>query len=130
MPTTSPDVTTATDSTGEERRGRLDEAHRLLLNGEAIGEEAITSVVEAWTQFVRAFLPGILTEPARALDLAFELAQQAMSLQRRFVRELVGSVQLTLADAASDQPFGGRSLDGTGSNRSGQSRPPATRSAA
>ena len=132
MPTTSPDVTSGSESTNstEERRGRLDEAHRLLLHGEAIGEEAIGSVVEAWTQLVRAFLPSIVTEPARALDLAFDLAQHAMSLQRRLMRELVGSLQLTLAEAASDQHFGNRALDGSGPGRSGQSRPPATRTAA
>lgn len=107
MPTTSPDVSTsstgsASSSLVDERRERIDDAHRSLQAGEAMGEEAIATMVDAWSGFVRAFLPGVLTDPVRALDLAFELLQQSINLQRRLLRELMGTVQTAMAEAASD----------------------------
>jgi len=100
---------------GDERRSRLDEAHRSLRSVETTGEEVISSMVNAWTEVVRAFLPGILTEPARAVDIAFEFVQQTINLQRRLVQEILGSVQLALGEAAADQPLAERD----GADRSG-----------
>lgn len=112
MPTTTTDSPTRSGSTSEERTDRLDEAYRSLQASEAVSEEAVTSMIHSLSEFVRALLPGVVTEPARALDLTFELVQRAVDLQRRIVREVVGSVQVAMADMAADQPYGERSLNG------------------
>ena len=109
MPTTSPDVGNRTTTDSDNRRDNLDEAHRSMQRGEAFGEEAVASMVSALSELVRAFMPGIVTEPVRTLDNVFEAVQQVISLQRRLVRELMANAQLAMADAASDEPYWTRS---------------------
>lgn len=122
MATTSPDVSPRTSAVNNGGIDRLGQAHRSLRSGEAIGEEAIASMVTAGTEFVRAFLPAIVTEPVRTLDIIFEFVQQSVSLQRRLMRELLGSVQVAMADAASDQPLGTAGAGGESAPPSDSSR--------
>ena len=126
----APTMSRAAVNNGDDGRSRLDEAHRSLRTVETTGEEVISSLVTAWSEVVRAFLPAVLTEPARAVDIAFEFVQQSINIERRLVQEIVGSVQLALGDVAADRPLGGggEADDSAGSARAG--RRGATRSAA
>ena len=126
VPTATTEVSNSRPAIKEAGSGRLEEAHRSLQASLSSGEEAVASAVGAWSEFLRAFLPGVVTEPARTLDLVFEFVQQSLSLQRRLVRELVVSVQAAMAEAAIDQPWDGSRAGGNEGSR----RPASARTAA
>ena len=117
MPTATTENTTKSPSAHDGRQDALDAAHRALLDGESTGGEAIAGTVHALTELTRALLPGIVMQPARALDVFFQFLQQSLTLQRRMLHELLGSVQAVMADAAADQSYYGPSMNGHGADR-------------
>ena len=126
VPTATTEVSNSRPAIKEAGSDRLEEAHRSLQASLSSGEEAVSAAVGAWSEFLRAFLPGVVTEPARTLDLVFEFVQQSLSLQRRLVRELIGTVQAAMAEMAIDEPWGASRADGSEGSR----RPTSARTAA
>lgn len=98
MPTTSTEGSTRTTSLQAAQGDAFDEAQQLLAGSEASGE-AISEAVQALSELVRAVLPAVVTQPARAADLAFELVQQSLNLQRRLLHELLAMVQVAMVEA-------------------------------
>jgi hypothetical protein len=130
MPTTS-DATGRSSAAGENETDNSDAfegTYDSLRSGEATGEEAITSTLHAFTDLVRVAVPVAMTQPARFVDLSFELAQQAINFERRFIVEVVSGVQRVLTEPWAD-------LDGAASfkgqnGRDGAHRTRTTRRAA
>ena len=73
-----------------------------LRSGEATGEEAISATLHAFTDLVRAAVPVAMTQPARFVDLTFEVAQQAINFERRFIVEIVSGVQRVITEPWAD----------------------------
>jgi hypothetical protein len=107
---------TATDTTGranasaEENTDALEAIYDSLRSGEATGEEAIASTLHAFTDLMRAALPAAVSQPVRFVDLSFELAQQTMSLGRRFFVETLSGMQRVMTEPWIDLD-GHRSLE-------------------
>jgi hypothetical protein len=62
-----------------------------LGSGEATGEDAITATLRAHTDLLRVVFRVAVIQPVHFVDLGFELAQQAISLERRFVSEILSA---------------------------------------
>ncbi|HSZ36616.1 MAG TPA: hypothetical protein VK773_05960 [Acidimicrobiales bacterium] len=117
MPT-STETTGRTTASGEDTSDALEAIYDSLRSGEATGEEAIASTLRAFTDVVRAALPVAVSQPVRFVDLAFELAQQTVSLERRFISEILSGLQRVVTepwfDLDGNPGFEGR--NGGGSN--------------
>jgi hypothetical protein len=122
MPTT--DATGRANAAGDTNTHTTDSSDALegiydsLRSGEATGEEAISATLHAFTDLVRAAVPVAMTQPARFVDLTFEVAQQAINFERRFIVEIVSGVQRVLTEpwaafdgAASSEGQNGRDTD-------------------
>jgi hypothetical protein len=113
MPTTT-DATGRASAAGDNNTHTTDNSDALegiydsLRSGEATGEEAISATLHAFTDLVRAAVPVAMTQPARFVDLTFEVAQQAINFERRFIVEIVSGVQRVLTEPWAD-------FDGTAS---------------
>jgi len=101
MPTQSETTGRAT-SAADDPTDSLDSVYDSLRSGEAPAEEAIAATIQAFTDLLRATVPVAVSQPARFLDLSFEVAQQAVSFQRRVLFEVVYGLQRVLAEAWSD----------------------------
>ena len=99
MPTQSETTGRAT-SAADDPTDSLDSVYDSLRSG--AGEEAIAATIQAFTDLVRATVPVAVSQPARFLDLSFEVAQQAVSFQRRVLFEVLYGLQRVLAEAWSD----------------------------
>lgn len=130
MPTTS-ETTGRAASGGEDTNGALDSlrsAEDSLRNAEATGEEAIAETIHAFTELLRSTVPVAMSQPARFVDLTFELAQQAMNFQRRFFIEVLSGLQRVITETWAELE-GDRSFKGQGS-RGSERRGRTTRQAA
>lgn len=56
-------------------------------------EEAVTKVVQVYSNAVQSFVPAAVFRPGEALGFVFDIAQQALTIQRRFWLEVLGAVQ-------------------------------------
>lgn len=101
MPTTS-ETTGRGTTAGDESADALEGVYDSLRSGEATGEEAIAATIHAFTDLLRTAVPVAMSQPARFVDLSFELAQQAMNFQRRFFYEILSSLQRVMKEAWSD----------------------------
>jgi hypothetical protein len=101
MPTTS-DTTTRGTTAGDDTSDALEGVYNSLRSGEATGEEAIAATIHAFTDLLRAGVPVAMSQPARFVDLSFELAQQAINFQRRFFYEVLSGLQRVMTEAWSD----------------------------
>ena len=99
MPTQSETTGRATSAT-DDPTDSLDNVYDSLRSG--AGEEAIAATIQAFTDLLRATVPVAVSQPARFLDLSFEVAQQAVSFQRRVLFEVLYGLQRVLAEAWSD----------------------------
>lgn len=97
MPTTSETAGRATES-GEDNADALGAIYDSLRSGEATGEEAIAATLRAFTDLIRAALPVAVSQPVRFVDLSFELAQQMVSLERRFFVEILSGLQRVVTE--------------------------------
>ena len=126
MPTTS-EATGRTTTAEDDNTDALEAIYSSLRSGEATGEEAIATTLRAFTDLVRAALSVAVSQPARFVDLSFELAQQTVSLERRFISEILTGLQRVVTDPwfdlEGDQSFESRN---GGADHSGR----ATRHAA
>jgi hypothetical protein len=111
MPTTS--ETTGRAASADDTTDALEGVYHSLRTGEATGEEAIAKTVRAFTELMRAAVPIAVSQPARFLDLTFELAQQSLNFQRRFLYEVLSGVQRVMTEAWSELDVD-RSLNGQG----------------
>ena len=102
MPTTSSEASARAASLQAAHGDALDGTQRLLADSEANGEQAISEAVQAFSELVRAVLPGVVTQPVRAVDLALELMQQSLNLQRRLLHELLATLQVAMVEAGWD----------------------------
>ena len=127
MPTTS-ETSSRAASAGDDTTDALDSVYHSLRTGEATGEEAIAETVHAFAELLKAAVPVAVSQPARFLDLTFELAQQSLNFQRRLLYEVLASVQRVMTEAWSDQLEGERLLNGQGAR--GVERRSRTRRAA
>ncbi len=130
MPTTS-DATGRASAAGENEMDNSDAFEGIydsLRSGEATGEEAISATLHAFTDLVRVAVPVAMTQPARFVDLSFELAQQAINFERRFIVEVVSGVQRVLTEPWTDLD-GATSFKGQ-NGRDGGQRTRTTRRAA
>lgn len=109
MPTTSETSGRSADDTTDALEG----VYHSLRSGEATGEEAIAETVRAFTDLMRAAVPVAVSQPARFLDLTFELAQQTLNFQRRFLYEVLAGVQRVMTEAWSELDID-KSLNGQG----------------
>lgn len=127
MPTTSETTGRATTA-GDETTDALEGVYQSLRTGEATGEEAVASTIHAFTDLLRASVPVAISQPARFVDLSFEVAQQTITFQRRFFYEVLFGLQRVTTEAwsdlESDQSF--KNQNGHGAEHRGR----ATRSAA
>jgi hypothetical protein len=107
MPTTT-DATGRASAAGDsnthttENSDALEGIYDTLRSGEATGEEAISATLHAFTDLVRAAVPVAMTQPARFVDLTFEVAQQAINFERRFIVEIVSGIQRVLTEPWAD----------------------------
>ncbi len=101
MPTTSEATGRATTAV-DETTDALEGVYQSLRTGEATGEEAVASTIHAFTDLLRAAVPVAMSQPARFVDLSFELAQQAITFQRRFFFEVLSGLQRVTTEAWSD----------------------------
>lgn len=101
MPTTS-EATGPATAAGDDTTDALGGVYESLRSGEATGEEAIAATVRAFTELLREALPMAMSQPARFVDLSFELAQQAINFQRRFFLEVLSGFQRVMTDAWFD----------------------------
>jgi hypothetical protein len=118
MPTTSETTGRAT-TPAEDNTDALGAIYDSLRNGEATGEEAIAATLHAFTDLMRAALPVAVSQPVRFVDLTFELAQQTISLERRFFVEILSGLQRVVTEPWFDLD-GHQSLEsrnGGGGNR-------------
>jgi hypothetical protein len=109
MPTTS--ESTGRAASADDSTDALEGVYHSLRSGEATGEEAIAETVHAFTEMLRATVPVAISQPARFLDLSFELAQQTLNFQRRFLYEVFSGLQRVMTEAWSDLDAD-RSLNG------------------
>lgn len=119
MPTTS-ETTGRANASGDDNADALEAIYDSLRSGEATGEEAIAATLHAFTDLMRAALPVAVSQPVRFVDLSFELAQQTVSLGRRFFVEILSGMQRVVTEPWIDLD-GHRSLasrNGGGANRS------------
>lgn len=127
MPTTTENpgrTTPPTDDTND----ALESVYNSLRHSEATGEEAIAETIHAFTELFRTAVPAAVSQPARFLDLTFEVAQQTLNFQRRLLFEVLASFQKMMAEAWSEQTEGDRSFNGRGPQ--GERRGRTTRRAA
>lgn len=101
MPTTT-ETTGRPTTTGDDTTDALDGVYDSLRSSEATGEEAVAATIHAFTDLLRASVPVALSQPARFVDLSFELAQQAVNFQRRFFYEVLSGLQRVMTEAWSD----------------------------
>jgi len=127
MPTTTETTGRATTA-GDDNTGALEGVYDSLRSSEATGEEAIAATIHAFTDLLRAGVPVAMSQPARFVDLTFELAQQAMNFQRRFFYEVLSGLQRVMTEAWSDLE-NDRSFKGQ-NGRGADNRARATRRAA
>ncbi len=97
MPTTS-ETTARGPASGEDNTDALGAIYDSLRSGEATGEEAIAATLRAFTDLMRAALPVAVNQPVRFVDLSFELAQQTISLERRFFVEILSGFQRVVTE--------------------------------
>ena len=107
------DTPTKTPPVRSDQIDLLDESFHSLRDAQIASETAIAETVQAFTELVRTFLPSVFIEPARTLDVLFQFVEQGVALQRRFVQEVLGSLQLGVRDFAADQPYTERRLNGS-----------------
>lgn len=119
MPTTS-ETPGRTTTPGDDNADALGAIYDSLRSGEATGEEAIAATLRAFTDLLRAALPVAVSQPVRFVDLAFELAQQTISLERRFFVEILSGMQRVVTEPWFDLD-GHQSLESR--NGGGGSRP-------
>lgn len=100
MPTTS--ETTGRGPSADESTDAIEGVYNSLRSGEATGEEAIADTVNAFTELMRAAVPIAVSQPARFLDLSFELAQQTLNFQRRLFYEVLSGFQRVMTEAWSE----------------------------
>jgi hypothetical protein len=101
MPTTSETTGRATTA-GDGTTDALDGVYHSLRSSEVTGEEAIAATIHAFTDLLRAATPVAMSQPARFVDLSFELTQQAINFQRRFFYEILTGLQRIMTEAWSD----------------------------
>jgi hypothetical protein len=120
MPTTTESTGRATASPDDNNTDALESIYDSLRSGEATGEEAITATLHAFTDLLRAALPVAVSQPVRFVDLSFEFAQQTISLERRFLSEVLIGLQRVVTEPwfdLADQSLGSRNGDGNHSSR-------------
>ena len=119
MPTTS-ETTGRTATSEEDNTDALGSIYDSLRSGEATGEEAIAATLHAFTDLLRAALPVAVSQPVHFVDLSFELAQQTISLERRFISEILSGLQRVVTEPwfelDGNQSF--QSRNGGGGNHS------------
>ncbi len=121
MPTTS-ETTGRTAASEEDNSDALGSIYDSSRSGEAKGEEAIAATLHAFTELLRAALPFAVSQPVRFVDLSFELAQQTISLERRFISEIMSGLQRVVTEPWVELE-GNHSLEsrnGGGSNHGGR----------
>ena len=119
MPTTSPETATRSNSVHAEGDA-LDEAYRSFAHGEVAAEQAISETVHALSELVWAVVPAVVLQPMRTIDLALQLTEQAIQLQRRLLHELVVNLQVPMMKALAEVPGDG-ATNGNGTSASGRS---------
>jgi hypothetical protein len=97
MPTSS-ETTSRTAASDEDNADALGSIYDSLRSGEATGEEAIAATLHAFTDLLRAALPVAVSQPVHFVDLSFELAQQTISLERRFISEILSGLQRVVTE--------------------------------
>jgi hypothetical protein len=120
MPTTTESAGRATASPDDNNSDALESIYDSLRSGEATGEEAIAATLHAFTDLMRAALPVAVSQPVRFVDLSFEFAQQTISLERRFLTEVLTGLQRVVTEPwfdLADQALGSRNGDGNQSSR-------------
>ena len=127
MPTTS-ETSSRTSTAADDTTDAFDGVYDSLRSGEATGEQAIAETVHAFTEMLRAVVPVAMSQPARFVDLTFELAQQTMSFQRRLFFEVLTGLQRVMTEAWSD--MGVDQASKSEGNRAADTRGRATRRAA
>ena len=121
MPTTTENAGRAT-AAGDDMTDALDSVYHSLRTGEASGEEAIAETVRAFAELLRTAVPAAVSQPARFLDLSFEVVQQTLNFQRRLMFEVLSSFQRVMTDAWSDQLEGDRPFGAQGAPSDRRSR--------
>ena len=120
MPTpTTSETSERPAASGEDNSLALGAIYDSLRSGEATGEEAIAATLRAFTDLVRAALPVAVSQPVHFVDLSFELAQQTISLERRFISEILSGLQRVVTEPWFELE-GGQSFqnrNGAGSSR-------------
>lgn len=101
MPTTT-DNSGRAATAGDETTDALGGVYESLRSGEATGEEAVAATIRAFSDLMRAAIPVAVSQPARFVDLTFELAQQAMNFERRLFFEVLAALQRVMTEAWSD----------------------------
>jgi hypothetical protein len=118
MPTASDTAGRAT-AAEEDTTDAFDGIYHSLRLGEETGEEAVATTLHAFTDLLRATVPMALSQPARFVDLSFEVVQQTINFERRFVYEVVSGFQRVMteswADVEVDQAF--KSQNGRGADQ-------------
>jgi hypothetical protein len=127
MPNATETTGRATAS-GEEPSDALGAIYDSLRSGEATGEEAFAATLRAFTDLLRAALPVAVSQPVH-VDLGFGLAQQTISLERRFVSEILSGLQRVVTEPWHELEVG-HSLENRNGGGSDHARRSTRRTAA
>ena len=125
MPTATSDTATRSGPLPEDGDA-LDEAYSSFARSEVAAEKAISETARAVSELVWAVVPGVFLQPARTFDLALQLGEQAIQLQRRLLHELIVNLQVpmmrVLTDTSVDAHRNGDGSASRANNSGGGSR--------
>jgi hypothetical protein len=82
------------------RQGTAQAARPALVDARLHAETAVTDLIAATADTVRAFVPAAVLRPTEAVDHAFDLAEQALAAARRVCYEIAAIMESGLDGAA------------------------------
>lgn len=78
-------------------QGDREQAREQFQQSVQTSEEAISQLVHAYAEAFRSFVPSAWLRPSEAIDFVYDVTAQVLSVQRRFVEELIGAARSNLA---------------------------------
>jgi hypothetical protein len=95
----SPSESTSRRGSSSRQRPLQDASRRELTAVREHTEAAVTDLVAATSEALRAFLPVAVLRPTEAVDYSFDVAEQMLAGMRRICLELAGVIESGLQGA-------------------------------
>lgn len=106
-------------------QGDREQAREQFQQSAETSEEAISQLVHAYAEAFRSFVPSAWLRPSEAIDFVYDVTVQVLSVQRRFVEELIGAARSNLEavqNATGTYADNGERANGNGNRRSSEER--------